>query len=241
MNPVLALLDGTLAFWDVQRGNYPGYVVDYLINQRLRPALGRLRAASRPDRPVAVAAYTSRPQTAEVAGAVRVALCGSGDVECTRRCSARRSDLMQCDSAAGFDDRELFEALLEPGQRSPLYQSGRLASRFAVGLALGEEWSHFYYLHSGTEIGRVEVPAWVADNSQLLALGHAMLAKQCELGLGYPVVVSEAHEQAVVSSRDRERVSQTGADAHGPERPANPGICQDDIQTAALAVGQRRR
>ena len=203
-SPVLALLDGTLAFWDVQRGNYPGYVVDYLINQRLRPALGRLRAASRPGRPVAVAAYTSRPQTAEVAGAVRVALCGSGDVECARRCSARRSDLMQCDGAAGFDDRELFEALLEPGQRSPLYQSGRLASRFAVGLALGEEWSHFYYLHSGTEIGRVEVPSWVADDPRLLAMSHAMLAKQCELGLGYPVVVSEAHEQAVVSSRDRE-------------------------------------
>ena len=202
--PVLALLDGTLAFWDVQRGNYPGYVVDYLINRRLRPALARLRAASRPDRPVAVAAYTSRPQTTEVAGAVRVALCGSGDAECTRRCSARRSDLMQCDGAAGFDDRELFEALLEPEQRSPLYQSGRLSSRFAVGLALGEEWSHFYYLHSGTEIGRVEVPSWVANDSRLLALSHAMLAKQCELGLGYPVVVSEAHEQAVVSGRDRE-------------------------------------
>lgn len=202
--PVLALLDGTLAFWDVQRGSYPGYVVDHLINQRLRPALARLQVASCPDRPVAVAAYTSRPQTTEVAGAVRVALCVSSDAECTRRCSARRSDLMQCDGAAGFDDRDLFEALLEPGQRSPLYQSGRLASRFAVGLALGEEWSHFYYLHSGTEIGRVEVPAWVADDPCLLALSHAMLTKQCELGFGYPVVISEAHEQAVVTGRDRE-------------------------------------
>ena len=38
--PVLALLDGTLAFWDVQRGSYPGYVVDHLINQRLRPGPG---------------------------------------------------------------------------------------------------------------------------------------------------------------------------------------------------------
>ena len=203
-HPVLALLDGTLAFWDVQRGNYPGYVVDYLINQRLRPALARLQASSRPGRPVAVAAYTSRPQTAEVAGAVRVALCGSGDAECTRRCSARRSDIMQCDGAAGFDDRELFDALLEPCHRSPLYQSGRIAARFAVGLALGEEWSHFYYLHSGTEIGRVEIPAWVAADPQLLALSHAMLAKQCELGFGYPVAISEAHEQAVVTGRDRE-------------------------------------
>ena len=203
-HPVLALLDGTLAFWDVQRGDYPGYVVDQLINGRLRPALARLQQASRPDRPVAVAAYTSKPQTAEVAGAVRVALCGSDATECTRRCSARRSDLTQCDGAAGFDDRELFEDLLEPGHRSPLYQSGRLASRYAVGLTLGEEWSHFYYLHSGTEIGRVEVPAWVAADPNLLALSHAMLARQCDLGLGYPVAISEAHEQAVVTGRDRE-------------------------------------
>ena len=202
--PALALLDGTLAFWDVQRGSYPNYVVDHLIKQRLRPALRRLEEASRSDRPVVVAAYTSKPQTTEIAGAVRVALCGSSDAECARRCSARRSDLMQCDGAAGFDDRELFEALLEPGHRSPLYQSGRLSSRFAVGLALGEAWSHFYYLHSGTEIGRVEIPAWVATEPRLLALSHTMLAKQCELGLGYPVVISEAHEQAVVTGRDRE-------------------------------------
>ena len=33
---------------------------------------------------------------------------------------------------------------------------------------------------------------------------HAMLVKQCQLGLGYPVAVSEAHEQAVISRHDRE-------------------------------------
>ena len=202
--PVLALLDGTLAFWDLQRGNYPRYVVESLVNDRLRGALGRLRDASRSHRPVALAAYTSRPQTTEVAGAVRACLCVSNPTECTRRCSARRSDLSQCDGAAGFDDRELFDALLEPGHRSPLYQTGRRASRFALDLAVGAEWSRFYYVNSGTEIARVEVPDWVAEDSDLLALGHAMLAKQCELGLGYPVVISEAHEQAVVSGRDRE-------------------------------------
>ena len=59
--PVLALLDGTLAFWDLQRGNYPRYVADVLIAERLQPALAHLRAASTNRRPVAVAAYTSRP------------------------------------------------------------------------------------------------------------------------------------------------------------------------------------
>ena len=137
--PVLALLDGTLAFWDLQRGNYPRYVADVLIAERLQPALARLRAASTDRRPMAVAAYTSRPRTTEVAGAARLMLCEQGDGDCHRLCTARRSDLASCDGAAGFDDRELFELLLEPGHRSPLYRSSHLAARFALGLATGQE------------------------------------------------------------------------------------------------------
>ena len=58
--PVLALLDGTLAFWDLQRGNYPRFVAERLVGQRLRDALSRLRAASNERHPVAVADYTCR-------------------------------------------------------------------------------------------------------------------------------------------------------------------------------------
>ena len=202
--PALALLDGTLAFWDLQRGNYPRYVADVLIAERLQPALARLRAASTNRRPVAVAAYTSRPRTTEVAGALRLMLCEQADADCNRLCTARHSDLTSCDGAAGFDDRELFELVLAPGHRSPLYRSIRLAARFALGLATGQEWSHFYYLNGGAEIARVEAPDWLASDLELLALSHVMLVKQCELGLGYPVAISEAHEQAVITGHDRE-------------------------------------
>ena len=75
---------------------------------------------------MAVAAYTSRPRTTEVAGALRLMLCEQGDGDCNRLCTARRSDLASCDDAAGFDDRELFELLLEPSHRSPLYRSSHL-------------------------------------------------------------------------------------------------------------------
>ena len=54
--PVLALLDGTLAFWDLQRGQYPRHVVNTIIKDRLSHALARLRHASTDGRPVAVAA-----------------------------------------------------------------------------------------------------------------------------------------------------------------------------------------
>ena len=202
--PILALLDGTLAFWDLQRGQYPRYVADVLIGDRLQCALARLRQASQDGRPVAVAAYTSRPRTAEAAGAVRLMLCDQGDRECNRLCTARHSQLERCDHAAGFDDREVFELVLEPGHRSPLYRSSHLAARFALGLATNQEWSHFYYLNGGTEIARVEVPDWLSDDPKLLAVGHAMLVQQCQLGLGYPVAISEAHEQAVITGHDRE-------------------------------------
>ncbi|MDE2814772.1 MAG: DNA double-strand break repair nuclease NurA [Gemmatimonadota bacterium] len=207
--PVLALLDGTLAFWDLQRGQYPRYVADTLIKDRLSRALARLRDASQDGRPVAVVAYTSRPRTTEAAGAVRLMLCDQGDADCDRLCTARHSRSEVCDGAAGFDDRELFELVLEPGHRSPLYRSSHLAARFALGLATGQEWSHFYYLNGGTEIARVEVPDWLAQDPELLALSHAMLVRQCDLGLGYPVAISEAHEQAVITGHDREEFRRT--------------------------------
>ena len=34
-------------------------------------------------------------------------------------------------------------------------------------------------------------------------LGHAILVKQCELGFGYPVAISEVPEQAVITSHNR--------------------------------------
>ena len=48
------------------------------------------------------------------------------------------------------------------------------------------------------------MPDWLAQDPELLAVSHAMLARQCQLGLGFPVAISEAHEQAVITGHDRE-------------------------------------
>ena len=174
-----------------------------LIAERLQPALARLRDASQEGRPVAVAAYTSRPPPPR--SPAPFASCSARHGDCNRLCTARRSDLASCDDAAGFDDRELFELVLAPGHRSPLYHSSHLAARFALGLATGQEGGATSTTCNGSaEIARVEVPDWLADDPELLALSRAMLVKQCQLGLGYPVAISEAHEQAVISGHDRE-------------------------------------
>ena len=111
---------------------------------------------------------------ADEAGAVLLMLCEQSDADCNQLCSAHHSPLETSDAVAGFDDRELFELLLEPSHRSPLYRSSHLAARFALGLATGQEWSHLYYLNGGAEIARVEVPDWLADDPELLALSHTI-------------------------------------------------------------------
>ena len=201
-----------------------------LISQRLQTALARLRAAATDRRPVAVAAYTSRPRTTEGAGALRLMLCEQDATTATVSAPPAAPNSTPCDGAAGFDDRELFELVLGPGHRSPLYRSSHLAARFALGLATGQEWSHFYYLNGGAEIARVEVPDWLADDPELLALSHAMLVKQCELGMGYPVAVSEAHEQAVISGHDRQEFRRMTLTAPGTARPAHSRVRQGHIQ-----------
>ena len=128
--------------------------------------------------------------------------------------------------------------MLEPGHRSPLYRSSHLAARFALGLATGQEWSHFYYLHGGMAIARVGVPDWLADDPELLALSHAMLVKQCELGLGYPVAISEAHERAVISGHDREEFRRMTLMLPGTARPAHGRVGQGVLQAPALGLSR---
>jgi hypothetical protein len=63
---------------------------------------------------------------------------------------------------------------------------------------------HFFYLHAGSEIARIEIPAWIADSSEMVDRLAAVVLDQCTKGLGYPVLIAEAHEQAVVKGPDRE-------------------------------------
>ena len=239
--PALALLDGTLAFWDLQRGNYPRYVAERLVGQRFQTALARLRAASTDRRPVAVAAYTSRPRTTEGAGAVRLMLCEQGDADCNRLCTARRSDLASCDRRGGLRRPRVVRAAAGPGHRSPLYRSIRLAARFALGLATGQEWSHFYYLNGGAEIARVEAPDWLASDPEPLALSHAMLVKQCQLGLGLSGGRLRG-PRAGHHLRPRScRVPPHDPHAPGTARPACSGVRQGHIQAPALGPNTSSR
>jgi len=88
---------------------------------------------------------------------------------------------------------------LEPGERSALFVS---PSKI-VKEHYGEHRIYFFYLRLEEEVARVETPRWVAENGELLDMVHTLVLDQCCRGQGYPVALSEAHEQAVVTTADR--------------------------------------
>ena len=62
----------------------------------------------------------------------------------------------------------------------------------------------FVYLHVGDEIVRIEIPAWIAQDSELLTRALRIVRDQSIKGNGYPIALAEAHEQAVVNTADRQ-------------------------------------
>ena len=81
---------------------------------------------------------------------------------------------------------------------------------------------YFFYVKLEEEVVRVEVPEWVATDIELLHLTHSLVVDQCKRGHGYPVALSEAHERAVVTVRDRDNfwqlVDASLVDEHMPVR-----------------------
>jgi hypothetical protein len=197
--PLVALLDGSLILWRLAEQIYPDFVISELLLDGLLKYLSRLRELSR-RRPLAVASYISFPRSTEVVNLLRLAVCPHQPVDCDRYCSGKFEG-RECDVVGGLLDRDLFARLLTPGQRSALF-----SSRSSVVVKYyGANEVNFFYVRLDGEVARVEVPLWVAENEKLVGLVHSTIWDQCRRGLGYPVALSEAHEQAVVNVADREQ------------------------------------
>ncbi len=190
----LALLDGSLILWGLEA--YPEFVTEALLNKGFLSYLDDIRKLNS-DKKLALASYISFPRSTDVVNALRVAICPHEVVDCDRYCAtdAKRD----CDMVAGVQDRELFLNLLSQGERSALFISlSKIQKRY------GAHQVYFCYLRMDDEIARVEIPQWVAIDESLLNLVHTLILDQCQRGQGYPVALSEAHQQAVVTGADRE-------------------------------------
>jgi len=197
--PAVALQDGTLVLWGLS--GQDTVVRDWVLIDYLA-AFDDLR-----ERGIPVASYISYPGGDEVADSLRVACCDYPARGLAINCDACQIERATpaCAVIPAIADRHLFEhvADLQPGERSDVFRSmSKILSHYR------EHTIAFFYLNAGTEIARVEIPAWVADNPAQLDLVHAIIYDQCQRGRGYPSVLQEAHEQAVIGADERRVVEQ---------------------------------
>ena len=196
----LALRDGTLIIWGLDS---PG-LSEEVRTRFLGPYLDALETLRQ--RRVPVASYISFPGSDEVINALRVGLCPDEHVVCTRCATLRDHGLNACAGIVPLEDRRLLSAMLEDGQRTGLWLSRQpVVRKFYPHPA---QQILFFYVNVGGEIGRIEVPQWVADDAGLLDRAHALVVDQCRRGRGFPPALVEAHEQAVIAMGDRQLVEQ---------------------------------
>lgn len=186
----VALTDGTLIFWSLE-GRPPDFREDSLAT--IRSAFDLLAS-----RRIPVAGYISRPGSCDVVNALRVGLCPLEEGADCDRCPWL-GQVPPCEPIEGVTDAVLFRQILDRGQRSAVFSS---TSRVLADY--GGHDIHFFYVHVGDEVARVEIPAYVATDLPLLGRVHSTVVDQAGKGGGYPIGLAEAHERAVVRGADRD-------------------------------------
>jgi hypothetical protein len=190
--PVLALTDGPVELWGAKGAGEDDYRKNLEIHKSI---LSQLQAKG-----VTVAGYVDKPGADLVVRTLEIAQLST---------DAEFKDIRKLHPLRGVTDRWLY-SFLPGGHRSAVFglQSGSRVY-YTGDLAL-----HFFYLNVGDTrhpwLVRVEIPKWVADDEEKLALLHAALLEQCNImgAKPYPYILQRAHEIAVVKFDEKAQVEQ---------------------------------
>jgi NurA domain len=208
--PMVALLDGQLVLWGLKESELSSSAQAEIFDEGVLRALTILRESAA-NSGLALASYISRPAGKEVTNSLRLLHCPRpGGVDC-RDCPRTGDGGRPCDEVACGTDAELFAQLLSDGERSAIFSRRSISSdlpnadeRYANA---GHGLRFFYLRLLGGEVARVEIPEWVAASDATVDRLHAAVLDQCERGDGYPLVLQEAHEQAVIDGAARRTVA----------------------------------
>jgi hypothetical protein len=191
--PVITFTDGPMELWGARdpqlASQFQKSLGEYL------EALNRLCLQG-----VITAGYVDRPMANLVVRLLEVASLPESEL----------AEIKMRHPLHGVTDIFLFRALLGPGERSAVFEfQSQGAPYYQDDLAL-----HFFYLNVGrprrSSLARVEIPAWVADNPEMIDHLHAALVDQCRImgARPYPYLLHRAHEVALVSMLEKEQVTQ---------------------------------
>ncbi|MFK0731959.1 MAG: DNA double-strand break repair nuclease NurA [Gloeotrichia echinulata GP01] len=189
--PSLAMVDGSLIYWFLEQ-------LPFDARDRILPPILEAWKQMR-DAQIPLMGYLSAARNVEAMNFLRLSACPHPVPDCITFCP-NQLEKVPCKIFEPLRDTTLWTTQLKPGQRGPLWRSN---SRI---LELYEDQSiYFCYVHVGTEIARIELPAWVVQNTAMLDQALGLMLAQVQKGYGYPVAIAEAHNQAVVRGGDKAR------------------------------------
>lgn len=189
--PALAMVDGSLIYWFLEQ--LPIDARDRILPPILE-AWQQMRDAQIP-----LMGYLSASRSIETMNFLRLLACPHPVPDCKSYCP-NQLEKVACKVFEQLRDTSIWATRLKPGQRSTLWRSNS-----PILELYGDQTIYFCYVHVGTEIARIEVPAWVAENVTMLDQALGLMLAQVQKGYGYPVAIAEAHNQAVVKGGDRAR------------------------------------
>jgi hypothetical protein len=175
----LLLFDGALIFWHLESKDFAEREI---FLSRYCASLVRLH-----DNNHLCAGYISCPRNKDLVNLLRFAMA-------SRVCNNAQEPLDH------ILDVHVAEFFLPLHSRTLVFKhQSKLCDRYQAHVR-----PYFFYLNVGSEIARIEVPAWIALNDGYVDTIASMILDSSIKGRGYPVVLAEAHEQAVVKGPDRE-------------------------------------
>lgn len=187
--PFLCLFDGSFVFWHLE-GKQAEVRELFLSTYMLY--LRRFQ-----ERRVPLAGYISLPRNRELCNALRLVMC-ERFTSLQTFCFA--DQVCPCKVLEEISDVELIARFLKPGQRTGIFMSRSSIADYYFD----ELRPCFFFLNVGEELGRVELPWWMAKDPQQIEFVASIIMDQANKGLGYPMVLAEAHEQAVVKHADKQ-------------------------------------
>lgn len=179
--PFTFLCDGSLIFWHLESKSKA--IKDRFL-KRYIGLLDEFYAARVP-----IAGYISLPKSKELIALLRNCLVHTIGPRAPEGASLHT-----------IVDTDIVRLFLPKHHRTELFtHNSSLAQKYPEHLV-----PCFVYLHTDVEIARVEVPRWVAEDSTLFNTVLEIILDQSVKGNGYPIALSESHEQAVIKGHERE-------------------------------------
>jgi len=191
--PVVALLDGSLIPWSVEK--MPGgYIETYL--KRMSDAFETLHDAGIP-----LFGYLSNSRSGDLVNDLRVYICPYESSHCRDHCGQLNEEDFPCSQVWPLSDRQLLAKFLNYAERSAAFLSGASVTK----LMGAEHRICFTYFNVGSEVARIEFPRWMLNHKELLDRSLQAVRAQVKKGMGYPVCLAEAHHLAVIRGGDRQK------------------------------------